>query len=107
MITELVVDATEFELIVDDRRVGPRRVVQASDVDLLHASPASMDAVRNGSKDQALLVVGRALYGWLDGDLGQLTRLLDEASAPLVFEVRAPARPSAAAWALLRALWSF
>ncbi|MEU5294058.1 CHAT domain-containing protein [Streptomyces umbrinus] len=62
-----------------------------------------MDAVRYGSKDQALLAVGRELYRWLDGDLGQLTRLLDEASAPLVFEVRAPARPSAVAWALLRA----
>ncbi|WP_234328216.1 CHAT domain-containing protein [Streptomyces sp. NRRL S-37] len=32
-----------------------------------------------------------------------MTRLLDEAPAPLVFEIRAPARPSAAAWALLRA----
>ncbi|MEY2246489.1 CHAT domain-containing protein, partial [Streptomyces sp. BF23-18] len=59
--------------------------------------------MRNGSKEQALLAVGRDLYRWLDGDLGQLTRLLDEAAAPLVFEVRAPARPSAAAWALLRA----
>ncbi|MFF8534201.1 CHAT domain-containing protein [Streptomyces sp. NPDC015532] len=59
--------------------------------------------MRNGSKDQALLAVGRELYRWLDGDLGQLTGLLDEASAPLVFEVRAPVRPSAAAWALLRA----
>ncbi|WUH93797.1 CHAT domain-containing protein [Streptomyces sp. NBC_00433] len=59
--------------------------------------------MRGGSRDQALLVVGRELYRWLDGDLGQLTGLLDEAPAPLVFEVQAPARPSAAAWALLRA----
>ncbi|UIX33501.1 CHAT domain-containing protein [Streptomyces sp. GQFP] len=79
-------------------------MLQTSDVDLLNAVAGQyVDAVRNGSKEQALLAVGRELYRWLDGDLGQLTRLLDEASAPLVFEIRAPARPSAAAWALLRA----
>ncbi|WP_302828563.1 CHAT domain-containing protein [Streptomyces sp. BV286] len=79
-------------------------MLQARDVDLLKAVAGRyVDAVRYGSKEQALLAVGRELYRWLDGDLGQLTRLLDEASAPMVFEVRAPARPSAAAWALLRA----
>ncbi|MFF0022328.1 CHAT domain-containing protein, partial [Streptomyces sp. NPDC005496] len=104
MVTGLVVDANRFELVVDGRRVGPRRVLQTADVELLTAVAGRyVDAVRNGSKDQALLAVGRELYRWLDGDLGQLTGLLDEASAPLVFEVRAPARPSAAAWALLRA----
>ncbi|MPY34371.1 CHAT domain-containing protein [Streptomyces adustus] len=104
MVTGLVVDANGFELVVDGRRVGPRRMLQTFDVELLDAVAGQyVDAVRNGSKDQALLAVGRELYRWLDGDLGQLTRLLDEASAPLVFEVRAPTRPSAAAWALLRA----
>ncbi|MFD3600378.1 CHAT domain-containing protein [Streptomyces sp. NPDC058656] len=78
--------------------------MQATDIDLLNALASRyVDAVRYGSKGQALLAVGRELYRWLDGDRGQLTRLLDEASAPTVFEVRAPARPSAAAWALLRA----
>ena len=104
MVTGLVVDVNGFELVVDGQRVGPRRTLQTSDVDLLNAVAGQyVDAVRNGSKDLALLAVGRELYRWLDGDLGQLTRLLDEASAPLVFEVRAPAKPSAAAWALLRA----
>ncbi|PKV83055.1 CHAT domain-containing protein [Streptomyces sp. TLI_146] len=104
MVTGLVVDATGFELVVGDQRVGPRRMLQTSDVNLLNAVAGQyVDAVRNGSRDRALLAVGRELYRWLDGDLGQLTRLLDEASAPLVFEVRAPTKPSAAAWALLRA----
>ncbi|MFD5637422.1 CHAT domain-containing protein, partial [Streptomyces sp. NPDC127077] len=79
-------------------------MLQTSDVELLNAVASQyVDAVRNGSKEQALLAVGRELYRWLDGDLGQLTRLLDEASAPVVFEVRGPADPSSAAWALLRA----
>ncbi|MEW2387064.1 CHAT domain-containing protein [Streptomyces venezuelae] len=104
MVAGLILDANGFELVVDGRRVGPRRLLQTSDVDLLDKVAAQyVDAVRSGSKEQALLAVGRDLYRWLDGDLGQLTRLLDEASAPLVFEVQAPARPSAAAWALLRA----
>ncbi|WP_405701058.1 hypothetical protein OG209_28245 [Streptomyces sp. NBC_01383] len=47
--------------------------------------------------------MGRELYRWLDGELGELTRLCDEAQGPLVFEVRGPARPSATEWALLRA----
>ncbi|SHM48262.1 CHAT domain-containing protein, partial [Actinacidiphila paucisporea] len=104
MATGLIVDATGFELVVDDQRVGPRRMLRGSDVGLLTSVAGQyVDALRGGSRDQALLAVGRELYRWLDGDLGQLTRLLDEAPAPLVFEVRAPARPSAAAWALLRA----
>ncbi|MBB4715146.1 tetratricopeptide (TPR) repeat protein [Streptomyces luteogriseus] len=104
MVTGLVVDVNGFELVVDGERVGPRRLLQTADTELLTAVAGQyVDAVRSGSKNQALLAVGRELYRWLDGDLGQLTRLLDEASAPLVFEVRASAKPSAAAWALLRA----
>jgi hypothetical protein len=104
MVTRLVVDVNGFELVIDGRRVGPRRMLQTSDVDLLNAVAGQyVDAVRNGSKNQALLVVGRELYRWLDGDLGQLTRLLDEASPPLIVEVRAPAKPSTAARAMLRA----
>ncbi|MFF9581665.1 CHAT domain-containing protein [Streptomyces achromogenes] len=97
-------DSNGFELVVSGQRVGPRRMLQTSDVDLLNAvADQYVDAVRTGSREQALLAVGRELYRWLDGDLGQLTRLLDAAPAPLMFEVRASARPSAAAWALLRA----
>ncbi|WP_228390464.1 CHAT domain-containing protein, partial [Streptomyces smaragdinus] len=79
-------------------------MLQSADVDLLDAVAAQyVDAVRSGSVEQALLAVGRELYRWLDGELGELTRLRDEAQGPLVFEVRAPTRPSAAEWALLRA----
>ena len=31
--------------------------------------------------------LGRELYGWLDGDQGQLSALLERAARPLVFEV--------------------
>ncbi|MBC2907855.1 CHAT domain-containing protein, partial [Streptomyces sp. PSKA01] len=104
MVTGLVVDSNGFELVVSGRRGGPRRMLQTSDVDLLNDIAAQyVDAVRTGSREQALLAVGRELYRWLDGDLGQLTDLLDAAPAPLMFEVRASARPSVAAWALLRA----
>jgi len=104
VVAGLVVDGAGFELVVGDRRVGPRRSLQASDVDLLAAvADLYVDAVRSGSGEQALLGVGRRLYRWLDGERGQLTELLDLAPAPLVFEVQGPARPSAGAWALLRA----
>ncbi|MER7488306.1 CHAT domain-containing protein, partial [Streptomyces sp. NPDC126497] len=104
MVTGLVVDSQGFELVVSGQRVGSRRTLRTSDIDLLNAlADRYVDAVRAGSREQVLLGVGRELYRWLDGDLGQLTRLLDAAPPPLSFEVVAPARPSAAAWALLRA----
>ncbi|MEU1782765.1 CHAT domain-containing protein, partial [Streptomyces abikoensis] len=62
-----------------------------------------VEAVRGGSQRQVLLALGCELYEWLDGDRRWLTRLLDEAAAPLLFEARGPKRPSAAEWALLRA----
>ncbi|MFJ3673918.1 hypothetical protein ACIPSE_46535, partial [Streptomyces sp. NPDC090106] len=97
-------DATGFELLADSQRVGPRRVLEASDVELLNGIAGRyVEAVRSGSRDEVLLAIGRDLYRWLEGDLGQLTRLIAAASGPLVFEVRAPAKPSPAAWALLRA----
>ena len=45
------------------------------------------------------------LYGWLDGDQGQLSGLLEQTAAPLVFEVCGPRSPPEAAWAVLRAPW--
>jgi hypothetical protein len=47
--------------------------------------------------------LGRELFGWLDGDQGQLAGLLERAARPVVFEVAGPRVPSAAGWAVLRA----
>ncbi|WP_405701056.1 hypothetical protein OG209_28240 [Streptomyces sp. NBC_01383] len=56
MVTGLLADTDGFELVADDRRVGSRRMLQSADVDLLDAVAARyMDAVRNGSREQALL----------------------------------------------------
>jgi hypothetical protein len=53
-----------------------------------------------------LQALGRDLYGWLDADGGHLTALLRQAPRPFRFEVCASdLHPSAAEWALLRALW--
>ncbi|MFD7411636.1 CHAT domain-containing protein, partial [Kitasatospora purpeofusca] len=104
MITGLVVETGGFELVVGGDGLGPRRLLQDSDVAWLTAVAGRyVDAVRGGSRREVLLALGRELYGWLDGDRRRLTRLLDEASTPVLFEVRGPRRPSAAEWALLRA----
>ena len=60
-------------------------------------------AVQAGRDDGVLIELGRALYGWLDGDQGQLGALLERAARPLVFEVAGPRSPTDAAWAVLRA----
>jgi hypothetical protein len=60
-------------------------------------------AVRAGSDAGVFVELGRELYGWLDGDQGQLNALLERAPRPLVFEVQGPRSPSDRAWAVLRA----
>ncbi|MFJ4794863.1 hypothetical protein [Kitasatospora purpeofusca] len=78
-----------FELVVGGDELGPRRLLQDSDVVWLAAVASRyVDAVRGGSRGKVLLALGRELHGWLDGDRRWLTRLLDEASAPVLFEVR-------------------
>src|SRR4051794_27620263 len=53
----------------------------------------------------ALLVLGRDLHAWLDGQEGWMRRLLRVVTADLAFEVRSLAQPDAAAWAVLNAPW--
>jgi hypothetical protein len=52
------------------------------------------------------LRLGRGLYGWLDAADARLARAIEQAGAPLLFEVHCPSRePTAAAWAVLHAPW--
>ena len=103
-VTGLVVDGSGFELLVDDERVGPRRVLGPDDVALLEALASRYThAVRTRADpaDPAVLVeLGRELWRWLEGDGGALTALLDRAPTPLVFEVRGPRRPREGVWAV-------
>ena len=102
--TGLVVDGTGFEVLVGDERIGPRRVVEPADVELLEVLAARyVRAVQARSDAGVFVELGRELYGWLDGDQGQLSVLLERAGSPLVFEVRGPRSPSDRAWAVLRA----
>jgi hypothetical protein len=50
-----------------------------------------------------LLVLGRQLYDWLDGEEHWLQRV--RSARPLVLELRAPAAPDANEWAVLHAPW--
>ncbi|MEU4447437.1 hypothetical protein AB0K14_29110 [Actinosynnema sp. NPDC050801] len=70
--TGLVVDGSGFELVLGDERIGPRRVLGRADVEFLEELAARyVRAVQAGSGD-VLLGLGRELFGWLDGERGQL-----------------------------------
>ncbi len=100
----LVVDDSGFELLAGDARVGPRRSVGPDDVAFLTGLESRyVEAVQAGADAGMFAGLGRELFGWLEGDQGQLSGLLDRVSAPVVFEVRGPRSPSDAAWAVLRA----
>ena len=60
--------------------------------------------VRRGD-EAGLLMLGRELYRWLDGEQGWLGRLRQGVTASFGLEVRGPAKPDADAWALLTAPW--
>ena len=102
--TGLVVDGTGFEVLVGDERIGPRRVIDSADVELLEGLAARYVRAVQARCDAGVFVeLGRELSGWLDGDQAQLSALLERAARPLVFEVRGPRSPSDRAWAVLRA----
>jgi hypothetical protein len=44
-------------------------------------------ACEGGGDDGVLLGLGRELFGWLEGDEHRLSRLVEEAPGPFVFEV--------------------
>ncbi len=104
MVTGLVVDDAGFELLAGDQRIGSRRVLLDGDVELLTGLAARyVRAVQAGSHPDEFIAIGRELFGWLDGDTGALSQLLEAAERPLVFEVRGPRTPAERAWAVLRA----
>jgi tetratricopeptide (TPR) repeat protein len=103
-VTGLVVDGTGFEVLVDLERIGARRTLEPADVGFLQGLTARYArAVHARSDPGVFLGLGRELCGWLEGDRGQLSGLLERAGAPLVFEIRGPRAPSEPGWALLRA----
>src|SRR3984885_4991422 len=104
VVTGLVVDDAGFELLVGDQRIGSRRVFRDGDVELLtELARRYVRAVQAGSGPDEFIAIGRELFGWLDGDAGQLSELVERAERPLVFEVRGPRTPAERAWAVLRA----
>jgi hypothetical protein len=104
MVTGLVIDDTGFEVLAGGERVEPRRHISPDDAEFLKDLAARYgQAVLAGSDSGAFIELGRELYGWLDGDEGQLGGLLERAARPAVFEVAGPRSPSGAAWAVLRA----
>jgi CHAT domain len=104
MTTGLSIDGAGFEMLVGNERIGSRRLVGQDDVTLLtDLANRYVRAVQARSDSGAFITLGRELYGWLDGDEGQLTALLNQARSPIVFEVQGPRRPTEQAWAVLRA----
>ncbi|KWV33070.1 hypothetical protein AWV63_09160, partial [Micromonospora rifamycinica] len=104
MTTGLVLDDSGFEILVAGERIEPRRPLTAEDATLLgDLGSRYAQAVQAGADDDVLTGLGRALYGWLDGEQGQLTDLLRRASTPLTFEVQGPRTPSDRQWTVLRA----
>ncbi|MEV6801552.1 tetratricopeptide repeat protein [Micromonospora rifamycinica] len=104
MTTGLVLDDSGFEILVGGERIGPRRPLTAEDATLLgDLGSRYAQAVQASADDDVLTGLGRALYGWLDGEQGQLTELLRRAPTPLTFEVQGPRTPSDRQWMVLRA----
>ena len=106
MVTGLVVDGAGFEVLSGGERVGPRLPVTPADVEFLTGLAGRyVAAVQAGSDADVFAGLGRELSGWLDGDQGQLSGLLERATPPVVFEVGGPRSPSDVGWAVLRAPW--
>ena len=104
MVSGLVVDGTGFEVLAGDERIGSRRLVERADVEFLTGLAGRyVRAVRARCDAGVFVELGRELYGWLDGEQGQLSAVLERAARPLVFEVRGPQSPSDQGWAVLRA----
>ena len=60
---------------------------------------------RDRSDATALLAIGRALYGWLDGREGWLAELRLQLRPPFLLEIQTPLEPTGPEWAVLHAPW--
>ncbi len=108
MVTGLVIDGdgAGFEVLAGGERIGSRRSIKPEDVELLTGLGGRyVRAVQAGADAGVFAGLGRELFGWLDGDQGQLSGLLERATPPVVFEVCGPRSLSEAGWAVLRAPW--
>ncbi|MBO3741914.1 tetratricopeptide repeat protein [Actinoplanes flavus] len=106
MITGLLLGAAGFEVLVGGEPVGGHRKLDAADVELLQGVAGRyVEAIRARADDAVFVGLGRELFGWLDGGGEMVSARWERATAPMVFEVRAPQSPSAAVWAVLRAPW--
>jgi hypothetical protein len=102
--TGLVIDGASFEVLNGKARLGDRRPIERADVEFLAGLASRYTRAVQARSDAGVLIeLGRELYRRLDGDQGQLSRLLEVAEHPLVFEVEGPRSPAEAAWAMLRA----
>ncbi len=104
MAATVLIDTDTFELLADDTPVGPRRRIEPAVLDALSARYADLERAADPAAEA--LAIGRDLYRWLDGDGGQLRRLIAQAARALLFTVHDPSpAPTAAARALLQAPW--
>jgi hypothetical protein len=100
----LFVQNERFEVVAGRRTIGAGRDLDDAAVEALDRFAERYGVIlRTRGGAAPLLALGRDLYRWLEGDRGALTSLIGEAPRPFLFEVRGPARPSRAEWALLRA----
>src|SRR5215831_12163451 len=96
-----------FELLCRGTTVGRRRHLNAAAMTKLEGFATRYAQLVNSAFGAAgLLVLGRELYDWLNGDGGQFDELMQRAPRPLRFEVcSSQLIPTAAEWSLLRAPW--
>src|SRR5215831_9727059 len=96
-----------FELLCRGTTVGRRRHLNAAAMTKLEGIATRYAQLVNSAFGAAgLLVLGRELYDWLNGDGGQFDELMQRAPRPLRFEVcSSQLIPTAAEWSLLRAPW--
>ena len=96
-----------FEVVCKAIPLGSRRHSDSQSVATLEEFSQRYSKLLQLRRNAAeLLVLGRDLYRWVNGDGGQLTGLLQQTVRPLRFEVAVARRfPSRAEWILLHAPW--